>query len=86
MTSDAPASESSKQDSAAVVGGVPPRLTAFRDSRRETTMRARSAYDCAFFQRVAHGYNVRTALMRSSAIKLEESLKLLAEVSDLLRR
>jgi hypothetical protein len=49
-------------------------------------MRARSTYDCAFFQRVAHGYNVQTALMRSSAIMLDESLKLLAEVSDLLRR
>jgi hypothetical protein len=60
--------------------------TAFQDPRRETTMRAPRARDHAFFRRVAHGNNVQADLMKRSVTKLDESLKLLAEVSHLLHR
>ena len=85
MTSNASAFESSKQNSVAIEHGVR-HPTALRGRRRDTALRAPTAYDRTFFQRVAYANAVQANLMRSSAIKLEESLKLLAEVSDLLRR
>lgn len=75
MASDGPALESRKQDSEPVDRGVRYR-SAFRDRGR----------DRMFFERVAQSNSVQAALMKSSTIKLDESLKLLAEISDLLRR
>lgn len=42
-------------------------------------------YDRTFFQRVARENEVQIDLMNRSVVKLAESRKLLAEVSDLLR-
>lgn len=85
MASGAPAFESSSQDNESVARGARP-PSALRGGSRETAMRARRTYDRTFFERVAHANAVQADLMKSSAIKLDESLKLLAEVRDLLRR
>ena len=81
MASNAPAFESSKQDSAAISlearqpGGPP-----------EPATTVPRADDRAFFLRVARANNAQADLMNSSVIKLAESRELLAKVADLLRR
>jgi hypothetical protein len=85
MASDASAFDSNKGASVALDGGVH-HLTTSGGRRRATAVPGRTAYDSAFFLRVAHANAVQTRLMKSSTIKLAESLKLLAEVTDLLRR
>lgn len=73
------------RDSAAIdLGARAPQPCAIRP--REAAMRALRIYHRMFFLRVAHADGVQAKLVKSSAIKLDESLKLLAEVSDLLRR
>jgi len=85
MTFDAPASELSRQDCLGVVDcDARPPSTACRDRRREIAIRA--ALACDFLHRAAHAQGVHAVLMKSSTIKLAESRRLLAEVSDLLRR
>jgi hypothetical protein len=85
MASDAPALEPSKQDRAAIDPGAR-HPTALPFHRGETATSAPKAYDRTFFLRVAHANAVQADLMKSSTIKLAESLKLLAKVGDLLRR
>ena len=86
MASDASTLQHSTKQGSVPVGRGAPHPTAFRDRRCETAMRAPSGRDHAFFLRVAHGNDVQAELMKRSVIKLDESLKLLAEVSELLRR
>ena len=84
MAFDASAIDSNKHGSVAIDGGV--HLTASRDRRRPTALPAGTADDRAFFRRVAHTNAMQTKLMKSSTINLAESMKLLAKISDLLRR
>jgi hypothetical protein len=84
MMSDASASESGKQDSGAInLAGDEPQPS--RIGPREAAMRALRLYNRTFL-RVAHTNEAQANLMKSSATKLTESLKLLAEINDLLRR
>ena len=71
MASDAPASASSKPDSVGFDSG---------------THRLQASQARNFFLRVGHANGALSDLMKSSAITLAESQKLLAEVDALLRR
>jgi hypothetical protein len=85
MRSDAPAFESSEQDSVAIDRGAR-HPTACPVGRREIATSAPRVYDRNFFLRVAHANGVQADLMKSSEVKLTESMKLLAEIKELLRR
>jgi hypothetical protein len=85
MMSDPLAFATSKQDRAAIdLDGSGPLPSAI--SPREAAQHALRLYDRMFFLRVAQTNRAQASLLKTSAITLAESQKLLADVSNLLRR